>query len=147
MADDESSAGIVTLKKPLAGKLRERFALSFDWVLKRGWVDVEAEVQDCSAIRHGGARVTRMGIEPGISGYIVSFSYEVNGKTYDGSTLSKDEVQKGDKFVIRCDPQHPEENNTFDSETNWMTALQMVLMSGLVLLFVIYYLWDRLGHR
>lgn len=142
--EDQRDVGLITLRKPPRTRARNWFATNFDWVVKRGWIEVEAEVQDCTAIR--AARSARS-TYPRWGGYIVGFNYKVDGATYDGVTNSLDEVQPGDKFVIRCNPQHPKENNTFDSETNWVATLNWIVWAGIVLAFVAYYVRGRSGWK
>jgi len=135
------------MRKPLAARLSRWIASSFDWIRKRGWIEIEAEVQECTALRYGNY-LGRSGIHRGPWGnFLITFTYEVNGRTFDGTTVSPDEVQKGDTFAIRCNPNRPEENNTFDSETNWVSAANWIVMSGIVLAFVTYYAWERLGGK
>jgi hypothetical protein len=142
--EDQRDVGIIALKKPLRARFNGWLATNFDWVLKRGWIEVEAEVQDCTAIRTShSARST----QPRWGGYTVAFNYKIDGETYDGVTNTLDEVQPGDRFLIRCNPQHPQENNTFDSETNWVTALSGILWTAIVLAFLAYYVWDRFGRK
>ena len=40
----------------------------------------------------------------------------VDGKTYDGILLSKEEVEKHGRFMIRYNPACPAENNTLETK-------------------------------
>jgi len=78
----------------------------------QGWRDVEAEVTSCGLVRPSAG--WRWDSRPGF--YAVAFSYEVDGTSYDGATNSPVEMQRGDRFAIRYNPEHPEENNSLESE-------------------------------
>jgi hypothetical protein len=125
-------AGI--LMREDSGKARTQFANLCGGLFHRGWVDVEAEVSDCTLIRNYIA-TPRDAWKP-LGGYVVGFTYEMNGKSYEGILDSPDKVEAGDKFTIRCNPRHPEKNNTFDSETHWtytytkIFSIVMILLMG-----------------
>lgn len=116
-------------------------------ISQRGWVEAEAEVTACKPVRNRYRAVSRA---PGgvMTGYAVTFTYAVNGKSYDGIVVCPDQVEKQDKFVIRYNPSHPEENNTFDSESDvlfpgLMKVYDVLLVLALVVLLVIGW---RLGR-
>jgi len=77
------------------------------------WSEVEAEVTSCGLVRpsaggRGGGG--RLGF------YAVVFTYTVNGISYEGATNSPVEMRRHEKFAIRYNPEHPEENNSLESE-------------------------------
>jgi hypothetical protein len=102
-------------------KFRERMTELVSFVTHRGWAETEAEVRSCKLLHYRTYAMlpSKSGSMP-LSGYAVTFTYRVNGKTYDGITISPDEVQERDGFKIRYNPLHPEENNTLDSEISWI---------------------------
>jgi hypothetical protein len=129
--------------------LKERFASTFDGVLRRGWIEVEAEVQECikPTVRpfHNAPYYDEPQLLAGEN--LITFAYSVRDETYTGILSSKDEVQKGDKFPIKYNPRNPEKNNSIDSETNWVGAFSGILWGGIALVLVGYYLWERFGAK
>jgi hypothetical protein len=71
-----------------------------------------------------------------IGGYAVTFTYAVNGKTYDGIAISPDKFEENDTFVIRYNPDHPEENNSFESEFSWIDGFMSYYAAFLFLAFL-----------
>jgi len=100
----------------------------------RGWVETEAEVCQCRPLRRS-YDVSRFA-SPRLGGYSVTFTYKVNGKSYDGILLSPVEVQEHDKFAIRYNPRQPEINNTFESEAGWVPYLNYVANGALLLIML-----------
>ena len=146
--DEDRNFDIVTLRKSRSEKLRDSFGHSFGWVRKRGWIEVEAEVLECSrppkSFYYRNLTVDET-LLPG--SYVVSFQYSVNGKTYQGILGCQDEVQKGDKFPIKCNPRNPEENNTIDSQSNWTVEYTKFLDGFLILLFLALFAWNLFLHK
>jgi hypothetical protein len=107
--------------------------------LHHDWPEVEAEVRDCRfvrAIRGSGASVGQSAY------YAVGFTYQVNGITYQGVLSSPVEVQTHDKFSIRYNPEHPEENNSLASkcESGWLkyyTYIFAALLIGFIVFDVV----------
>jgi hypothetical protein len=129
--------------RPLRERIREKLADLFSWLFHRDWAEVEAEVSDCIPIRHDPLeRPTRYsGVT--IGGYVVDFTYIVEGKTYEGVSHSPVEVQKYDKFAIRYCPKHPEENDTFNSETNWTATYTKYFAIILVLILLVLFIREH----
>lgn len=121
-----------------SGKARTQFANPRTGLFHRGWVDVEAEVSCCRLIRNYIA-TPRDAWKP-LGGYVVGFTYEVNGKGYEGILDSPDRLKVGDKFTIRCDPRHPEKNNTFDSETHWTYTYTKIFRIAMILLMLFLFI-------
>lgn len=116
---------------------------------QRGWVEAEAEVISCTAVRRSRSYFPRRyGYRlsaPLLGGWIVEFKYSVDGKTYNGVTNSPCEVQQEDRFVVRYNPSRPEENNSLDSELSWfrgpIVAIYELLLALLLLAaFIINFL-------
>ncbi len=125
------------------------FASSFDRILKRGWIEVEAEVQECITPAATSLLDSPYYFESELLAgeNLVTFTYSVGGETYTGILSSRDEVQKGDKFPIKCNPRNPEENNSTDSQSNWTVEYTVVLGVFLITLFVGSFVWNLLLHR
>lgn len=102
-------------------------------LLHHGWPEAEAEVTSCRIVRRSGT----YRLDVSVPFYAVGFSYAVNGVTYTDDTNSPVEVQPGDKFSIRYNPEHPEENNSLASECDrpWFrdyTYLTAAVLIGLM---------------
>jgi hypothetical protein len=121
-----------------SGKARTLFTNLGSGLFHRGWVDVEAEVSECRLIRNYITR-PRDAWKP-MGGYVIGFTYDVNGKRYQGILDSPDEVVVGDKFILRCDPRHPEKNNTSDSETHWTYTYTKIFSIAMILLMLFLFI-------
>ena len=140
-----------TFMKPRSAKMLDWFAGCFSFVTHRGWVDVDAEVTECIRIRSKGDFIDSNKLRSGSfssmnsttqwGGYVVSFIYKVNGMKYQGFTTSSDQFKQGDSFPLRYNPSNPEQNNTFNSETNW-TAIYTKFL-GLILGLMLFYFLAR----
>ncbi|MDE3199283.1 MAG: hypothetical protein KGN79_00050 [Acidobacteriota bacterium] len=85
--------------------------------------------------------------ETALSGYFVEFNYTVDGVTHSGVTLSMGELESGDYFALYYNPEHPERNNTFDSETSWVPAVGWVMNILMAIIFIGCFVWYKvLGH-
>lgn len=139
IVDEEKNIDIEAFRssmRPLSVRIREALRGFFSGLFHRNWAEVEAEVCECTPIAPRSYTYSRQGVLPRFSGYVVTFSYRVNGKKYEGITNSPDEVKLHDKFGIRYNPKHPGENNTFDSETNWTTAYTKYFTIIMILFFL-----------
>lgn len=78
------------------------------------WLQTEAEVTSCKPARkrYYYSRYS----SPTLDGWAVGFCYLVKGKSYDGILLSKEEVKEQGRFMIRYNPERPDENNTLESK-------------------------------
>ena len=104
--------------------------------LHHDWLEVEAEVCDCRFIRATSGSRSSVGEA---AHYAVGFKYQVNGTTYQGVLSSPVEVQVHDKFFLRYNPDHPEENNSLASECDrgWF-KYYIYIVSALVIGCVVY---------
>ncbi len=104
--------------------------------LHHDWLEVEAEVCDCRFIR--ATRGSRATVGEAAH-YAVGFKYEVNGTTYQGVLSSPVEVQVNDKFSLRYNPEHPEENNSLASECDrsWL-KYYIYIFAALVIGSIVY---------
>lgn len=104
---------------------------------QRGWSEMQAEVVTCKPIKHRwGYSDSRDAWSP-LAGWMVTFKYDVGGKTYDGILVSRAEAQKHDHFLIRFNPAHPEQNNTFDSEFEWFDGFAIAAYDLFLVLIVV----------
>lgn len=124
--------------RPLSERIRESLKNFVSGLFHRNWVEVEAEVRECTPIRPS-SYTPRYQVLPKFVGYVVTFSYSVDGRKYEGITNSPDEVKPLDRFAIRYNPRQPGENNTFDSETDWTTTYSkyFTIIGILLLLFLL----------
>jgi hypothetical protein len=92
---------------------------SFEQALRKDlphpWTEVEAEITDCTYARFR-AYVDGAGMEDQLAHYSVGFTYKVDGITYKGVLSSPVQVEPHDTFLLRYNPDHPEENNSIESE-------------------------------
>ena len=114
-------------------------------VLHHDWPEVEAEVCDCRFVR--ATRGSRASIGEAAY-YAVGFTYQVNGTTYQGVLNSPVGVQPHDKFSLRYNPEHPEENNSLASECErgwfkYYTYIFAALLIGFVVFDVVRSLFFR----
>ena len=135
-------AGI--LMRERRAKSRGRFANLGGGLFQRRWVQGNAEVIACSTpvSRRYSPYLNDTEGTFGVLPYIVTFRYTVNGKSYEGILNSPDEVEKGDKFIIRYDPRHPQKNNTFDSQTNWTYTYTKIFSIAMILLMGFLFIWS-----
>ncbi len=135
----ETNIDIESLRRSPWEKACDRMDVLFGWLRKRGWVEAEAEVIECASAE---SCTSYCDCEGPIPSYVVTFTYAVDGVDYKGMTISPVEVELQSKMPIRYDPRHPAQNNSFDSETDWVkpvSRVEEVLVLCLVLLAVIVY--------
>jgi hypothetical protein len=84
---------------------------------RSNWPEISAEVQTCNYTRltsqllpNGALPARFLGVGPAC--YLITFAYKVDGRTYGGGFQCAVEVQTGDKFPIRYNPNHPERNSS-----------------------------------
>jgi hypothetical protein len=93
----------------------DRLAECFSGITHLGWHSTTATVLTCRPVRIRRNYNWRREPLPTLSGYIVEFSYVVNGTTYTGVLDSPYAVELNDQFHIRYDPVKPGENNSLGS--------------------------------
>lgn len=79
---EAANADFETFKKTRSQKFRESLNHIVRRFTHRGWVETEAAVRFCKLIRSSYPIQSRSGAMPP-GGYAVTFTYGVNGKTYD----------------------------------------------------------------
>jgi hypothetical protein len=126
---DVRDIDIETFGKSRLTRLREKLGDLVCSFSRRGWKQTDARIENCAAMQ----------VIDGFGGYAVALSYEVDGESYQADAVSPVEVEKGDTIKIRYNPRHPEQNNSFDSETNWTspafrirTILMVLVLLGLL---------------
>jgi hypothetical protein len=142
---EENDIDIETLRKPRSTRFREMLSEFIGRLSHRGWKKIEAQVRDCTLVPPS-TYPSRYDGWNRIGGYAVSFTYVVNGKAYPGMLNSPVEVQAHDRFLIRYNPRHPEENNSLGSENSWVT-LYTTLASAVLVLLMLFLLFKYLLFR
>lgn len=84
----------------------------------KGWVETEAEVTFCTARKD--RFPFRPNSQPVRLGWGVGFQYSVGGKRFEGEQFSRDRIEIGDRFHIRYNPAHPDQNNSLSSMLDWI---------------------------
>ena len=113
------------------------------------WPSTQAEVTDCKRMRvpqrfYGDSYP--LPEPPLIRGYAVGFRYSVDGKSYTGILDSPVEVEAGDRFQLRYNPNHPNENNSLCSENSpsmMYAKLANVVLAILAVAFLLAFLKDH----
>ena len=132
---EDSKVDFETFKETRSKKFRKSLDQAIRKFTHRGWTNADAQVRSCKLIHPSNRLQQRDGSMP-IGGYAVTFTYAVNGKTYDGIAISPDKVEENDTFVIRYNPDHPEENNSFESEFRWIDGFMSYYAAFLFLAFL-----------
>lgn len=120
---------------------------SFEQALRKDlphhWAEVEAEVTDCTYARLR-AYIDGAGVEDQLAHYAVGFTYKVNGTTFNGVLSSPVKVEPRDKFLLRYNPDKPEENNSIESELDrpWFNDY-LFLVGALILGLMLYGFFHR----
>ncbi len=99
------------------------------------WIATTARVTECQV--YYGARTGRIPA-PGIPmpGHIVKFSYEADGRSFNGKFRSSIPFNVGDEFKLSCDPDHPNKNTA--NQRRWP---QIVAVWCLAILTVWFAAW------
>jgi hypothetical protein len=90
------------------------------------WIETTATVISCE-MSYNDYPYTNPGFQgPQIPHYTITFSYEVNGRTFKGrfNTGAPDEI--GHKLKISYDPMHPG-NNSGSDPTHWRVAIAVAI--------------------
>jgi hypothetical protein len=83
---------------------------------------------------------------PLLSGYVVSFTYFVDGRRYEGILDSPGEVEKHDTFDIRYNPLNPEQNNSNGSNNSLTTIYCFVLGALMILALLGHFISDLISR-
>jgi hypothetical protein len=113
----------------------------------RGWLETEAEVEECTTVQRWRDGIYHTDYYPALGEYVVVFGYTVNGRRYGGTTGSPCQLHKYDKFKIRYNPKCPEQNNTFESSTNWVIPYTKIYSWILALLLALLFALSLVRKR
>ena len=134
----EKNIDIESFRRTQAENLRQRFSDLHGSFSHRGWLETDAQIEDCTATKPH-LRSWRGGASAPIGGYVVGLTYEVQGRRFEAEAISQVKVEKGETIKIRYNPRHPEQNNSILSETSWVssvvkieTILMVLLLLGLL---------------
>lgn len=72
-----------------------------------------------------------------LSGWAVEFTYLVDGKTYEGILVSKDQVEKHNQFAIRYNPSLPDENDSQATKIDWCDGMVMGVYDAFLVLILV----------
>lgn len=140
------NADIDTLRQSRIARLEAELHELASRLTHLHWPSTEAEVTECHPARlRRGLYGNRFSPPPLQLDYIVSFSYVVDGKKYTGVLNSTVEVEPGDRFQLRYNPEHPSENNSVCSDNSPATiyaTVANVAVAGLMIFFLLAALKD-----
>jgi hypothetical protein len=145
----ENDIDIESLRNSHRGNFHEILSNAICWMLHLHWPKTQAEVTECHAVKGSYTGIpsrftpSRM---PLLSGYIVSFTYFVDGKQYDGVLDSPVEVEKHDMFDLRYNPLNPEQNHSTGSK-NSLTTIYCFAMGSLLVLALLGHFISALISR
>jgi hypothetical protein len=119
--------------------------------LPHHWVETEAEVTDCTFVKTRWY-VDGSGVDEQIPHYTVGFTYNVSGTAYSGVLSSPVQVEPGDTFLLRYNPDDPKENNSLESELDrpWFkeyTWLVGALIVAAMLVDLVHRYFPHVFHR
>jgi hypothetical protein len=141
----EKNIDIESFRRTRAQKLHAGLNSALSSLFHRGWKETDARIEDCTImpthVHYGRSWDTQ-----GIGGYAVGLSYVVDGKLFEAETISPVKVQIHETIKIRYNPAHPEQNNSFGSETNWAPTavwIEFVLVALLLLTLVVFGVFMR----
>jgi hypothetical protein len=145
----EPDIDIGTLRRPRTQRIAAWFSAPIREITHLGWRTTSATVVACRPARVSRYYSPSMRVPydpPILTGFIVEFSYDVNGRTYTGILDSPVEVQPDDKFDLRYNPAHPEENNSLGSTGDSGTRIATLTTFFLGLLILVALLMRLLLH-
>jgi hypothetical protein len=143
---NEPEIDIETLRRSRTDRLAEWLEQAASPITHIGWHTAPAKVTACRPVRKYQYYTTHYPSFPILTGYIVEFSYVVNGRTFTGVLDSPVEVQPGDTFDIRYNPANPQENNSLGSSGD-SGARIATLTTSILLLVVLITLLIQLLRR
>jgi len=124
----EKNIDIESFRRTPAENLRLWFSDLLNSISHRGWKETDARVEQCGAMQVQDSGST--------GGYAAVLSYEVDGKRYEAEAITLFEVQLHETVKIHYNPRHPEQNNSFGSETSWASPLVRIGTILMVLLLL-----------
>lgn len=131
----EPEIDIDTFRRTRAERFRIWLSEVVSGVTHFRWPKTTATVVTCRPVKisryHSPSRYVPYR-QPLLTGYIVEFSYSVEGRIYTGALDSPVEVQPSDCFNIRYNPARPEENNSLSSNGDTGSQMASIMMALLV---------------
>jgi hypothetical protein len=142
---EEPTLDLETLRQPRIERLEADLHELAGRMTHLHWPSTDAEVTECRLARSRRSwDCYRYGPPPTLQlEYIVSFSYSVQGKAYSGTLNSPVEVERGDHFALRINPDHPDENNSVCSDNSPSSIISPVIAIVLAVLILLLFLKDR----
>jgi hypothetical protein len=137
----EEPTDIETLQKSRTERLEAWLAELTSHLTHHGWQTTDAEVLECRRVRMPRSYanpVLASGPQPILRGYVVTFSYAVDGRTYNGVLNSPVEVEPHDTFDLRYNPAQPDENNSLGSEGG-LASTYAFMGAALVILMLVFF--------
>ncbi len=106
--------------------------------LPHHWLETEAEVTGCTFARQS-YEIDGAGMDTDLAHYVVSFTYNVDGASYNGVLSSPVQVEPGDQFALRYNPTDPKENNSLESELDRPWYKEYALLFGAIVVGLMLY--------
>jgi hypothetical protein len=89
---------------------------------RRGWSETEAEVLSSKDHRKNWYLPNNLiDNQPSLDGWLVAFRYFVDKNPYDGVLFTRNELKEGEKFTIRYNPAHPDQNDSLAAKLDWLS--------------------------
>jgi hypothetical protein len=73
--------------------------------------------------------ITERAYSSACSTYIIKFSYEVGGNTFNGKFSDSASYEKGDTFKISYDPLHPDKNTETYTPRKWLVHIIVIAIA------------------
>jgi hypothetical protein len=146
---EENDIDIESLRNSRSGNIHEMLSNGIYWSLHLHWPKTQAEVTECHAVKRSYTGLHTSTIQPAtplLSGYVVSFTYFVDGRRYEGILDSPGEVEKHDTFDIRYNPLNPEQNNSNGSNNSLTTIYCFVLGALMILALLGHFISDLISR-
>lgn len=110
---------------------------------RTNWKETEATVFTCGVQDHAASgKVYVPGTGP--SDYLITFSYEIDGEWYSGEFNSNTPRERGEKFTLRYDPRHPENNDV--SLTDRQNLWTNIMIGAICVIALIIWIWHDQIH-
>ena len=106
------------------------------------WTSAQATITACKQRFLGRENMSNEGYMP--AEYIVTFSYEVNGRTFCGNYRANSPQESGHTFEILYDPHRPARNTGSDALQKPWVKIAAWILGGIAVLLGIW-LWGEKG--
>jgi hypothetical protein len=105
------------------------------------WIGTQATIAACKQTLLGRANMSNEGYIP--AEYVVTFAYEVNGRTFKGNYRANSPQQSGHTFEILYDSEHPARNTGSDVLQRSWIKIATWLLSGITILGAIWHWGEK----